>query len=312
MLRLTRSLTLVALLCSLGCAEAGRERGGAAEYEAPAGGETLAATDTVFFQELSWLPDGASLLLSVLSFGVGPDGYTYRIYRVGADGAGLVRLTEGPRDYWTSPSPDGSRIAFGGLSDGEANMDVYVMAPDGSDRARLTADPARDTHPYWFADGSRLVFVSERSGDPQVHVMNADGSGVRQVSDVAGELWNPIPSPDGARIVYYAPDENGDDHVYVMKLDDGGRTKLVPGLWPAWSPDGSLIIYGSDDGLYTMAPDGSDQRMVVAGDIGFGRYSPDGTRIAYIATEGGEVTVNVMDADGSNTRTLLRNPKPAW
>nr|NIR43688.1 hypothetical protein [Gemmatimonadota bacterium]NIT68259.1 hypothetical protein [Gemmatimonadota bacterium]NIW76789.1 hypothetical protein [Gemmatimonadota bacterium]NIY36836.1 hypothetical protein [Gemmatimonadota bacterium]NIY44875.1 hypothetical protein [Gemmatimonadota bacterium] len=152
MLRLISSLTLLASFCAWGCGEAAREDEGAPEDEAMANGDALAATDTVFFQELSWSPDGSSLLLSVLGFGPGPNGYTYEIYRLSADGSGLVRLTEGPRDYWTSWSPDGSRIAFGGLS-GE-NMDVHVMAPDGTNRLRLTDDPAKDTHPYWFADGS--------------------------------------------------------------------------------------------------------------------------------------------------------------
>ncbi|NIR42403.1 MAG: DUF5050 domain-containing protein [Gemmatimonadetes bacterium] len=310
MLKLISSLTLVASLCVWGCGEAPRE--GPAEEAEMAGGSAapLAPTDTVFFQELSWSPDGSSLLLSVLGFGPGPDGYTYQIYRVDADGSALVRLTDGPRDYWTSWSPDGSRIAFAALTD--ENLDIYVMAPDGTNRVRLTDDPAKDTHPYWFADGSRLVFTSDRTGDPQIYVMKADGSGVRQVSDVAGELWNPVPSPAGDRIVYYAPDESGEDYVYVMNLDGSDRTKLAPGLWPAWSPDGTRIIYAGEGGLFTMAPDGTGQRPMMAGDIGFGRYAPDGTRIAYIATDDGAVMVNVMNADGSGSRTLLRNPKPQW
>lgn len=270
----------------------------------------LSASDTVFYQELSWSPDGATLLLSVLEMGRDGEDYTYRIYRVSADGSGLTRLTDGPRDYWTSWSPDGSQIVF--ASRQEENLEIFVMNADGENRARLTDHPAEDTHPDWSPDGSRIVFVSDREDQPKIFVMNADGSDVRSIGTVEGEVWNPAWSPDGRRIAFYAADDAGNDHVHVMNIDGTGHTVLTEGVWPSWSPDGSRIIYGGPDGLYLMNADGSDRVRVVAGDADFARFSPDGSRIGYIATEDGQVTLKVMRSDGTDRRTLLQNPAPAW
>ncbi len=270
----------------------------------------LAASDTVFYQELSWSPKGESLLLSVLEMRPGGEDYTYRIYRVGANGSKLTRLSEGPRDYWTTWSPDGSRIAFGSFQ--QDNLDIYVMDANGKNRIRLTDDPAEDTHPNWSPDGARLVFVSGRDGRPKIYVMNADGSDAKPLSSVEGEVWNPVWSPDGGRIAFYVTDQAGKDHVHVMNADGTGLRLLAEGVWPSWSPDGSRILYGGSDGLYVMNADGTERARVVAGDAEFGRFSPDGSRIGYIATEAGHVTLNVMRVDGTDRRTLLRNPAPAW
>jgi Tol biopolymer transport system component len=98
--------------------------------------ETVTQADTGFYQELSWSPDGSRLLISVLEVDQGPEDFTYRIYEINVDGSGFRRLTNGPRDYWTSWSPDGSQIVFAALRDG--NYDIYVVDADGSNEVRLT------------------------------------------------------------------------------------------------------------------------------------------------------------------------------
>ena len=77
-------------------------------------------------------------------------------------------------------SPDGRRIAFGDLIDG--NQDIWVMNSDGTGAIRLTTDPAVDTRPVWSPDGQSIAFMSNRSGQWQIHVMRSDGSDVRQVT----------------------------------------------------------------------------------------------------------------------------------
>ena len=69
-------------------------------------------------------------------------------------------------------SPDGGRIAFDSLRDG--NGEIYVMNADGSGQTRLTDDPGFDGSASWSPDGSRIAFQSFRDGDanPEIYVMN--------------------------------------------------------------------------------------------------------------------------------------------
>lgn len=280
------------------------------EQAPEAAATTISQSEVGFFQELSWAPDGASLLVSVLEAAENPDGFTYRVHRLSLDPLELTPLTPGPMDYWTSWAPDGSRIAFASRS-GE-HTDIFVMAPDGTNSVQLTNDPADDTQPAWSPDGSRIAFVSRREGADQIYLMNADGSGQSRIGDAEGEAQTPAWSPDGGKLAYFETAPDGTDAVYVMNADGTGRTRLATGLWSSWSPDGSHLLFGAPDGLTAIRADGSGQRLLVEGDVEFGAYSPDGTRIAYIASEGGQVTVHVMKADGTERRALLSRPAPAW
>ncbi len=119
-------------------------------------------------------------------------------------------------DWSANWSPDGSRIAFQstrdglGANPGADNFEIYTMNSDGSEVVRLTTndadDPATpineatDGDPAFSPDGTKIVFESNRTGDTEVHTMNADGSDVTRLTNSAGFDgrcdWQPI-SPKG-------------------------------------------------------------------------------------------------------------------
>ena len=97
-----------------------------------------------------------------------------------ANGANVTQLTftkqpEGDPAW----SPDGSLIAFGSKrsdKDGSA-FDIFTMRPDGTIVTRLTTAKGDDFEPAWSRDGLKIVFTSQRDGNPELYVMNANGTG---------------------------------------------------------------------------------------------------------------------------------------
>lgn len=264
-----------------------------------------------FYQELSWSPDGTSLLVSVLEITDGDPGFTYRIWALDPDRSTAVPITEGPTDYWTSWSPDGDRVTFAARSDDTA-LDIYTMRPDGSDRRRLTASPASETQPAWSPDGGRIAFVSDASGSGRLWLMNADGSGAMPLLETDGEAQNPEWSPDGRRIAFYETDTAGTNRVVVVAADGSDPATLVEGLWPSWTPDGGALLYGGDGGLYRLAVPGGSPELVVGGQVLAGELSRDGRRLAWIVRDETNVSVVVGDPDGGSAHTVMTRPRPQW
>jgi TolB protein len=113
------------------------------------------------------------------------------------------------------------RIAF--VSERSGTPETYLMDPDGSGQERLTFNSLYESDLAWSPDGARLAFRD--SGPQDIYVMNADGTGVGNLSDVAGttgdsdSAW----SPDGRRIAFTSHTA-GQAEVYVMDADGGNHS----------------------------------------------------------------------------------------
>jgi Tol biopolymer transport system component len=159
--------------------------------------------------------------------------------------------------------------------------------------------------------GSRIAFVSERDGNAEVYVMQADGSGQRNLTASDEEDRAPAWSPDGRRIAF-ARGFGGDADIWVMGADGGGQTRLTsePGAdtSPAWSPDGRRIAFVSErsggaevhimdvaTGVVTPLTDSGGAAVAPA-------WSPDGERLAYARDDTGRV--HVVRADGSGDHAI--------
>lgn len=111
-----------------------------------------------------------------------------------SDGKNPIRLTNGQEDGWSAWSPDGSRIAYTSVKNG--NYDIYVMNANGKNVIQLTETSAKDIFPSWSPDGKSIAFSSDRDGNKRdVYVMDADGSNVRQLTnhpaDESQTRWSP-------------------------------------------------------------------------------------------------------------------------
>jgi TolB protein len=163
------------------------------------------------------------------------------LWVVRPNGSKLHRLTVSPpqrSDYNPDWSPDGSRVIFERrVLDGTGD-ELYTVRRDGAWLRRLTkcdGDCWSDNEPDWSADGRRITFgraTGPKSGDGPskvaIYVMNADGTGIRQVStpeSAAGEMDDHYPtwSPDGT-------------DVRVLHLG-------IPADSGVWAPDGKAIAF---------------------------------------------------------------------
>ena len=74
------------------------------------------------------------------------------------------------------------------------------MPAAGGEKRQITNDPARDRIPRWSPEGRRILFYSDRGTNTNVWIIDADGSGLRQLTQTSS-MGYPVPSPDGTRVV---------------------------------------------------------------------------------------------------------------
>ena len=262
--------------------------------------------DTIFYQDVSWSPDGTKLLLSRLD--ISGDIYLHCIYSVNSDGTNFQKITDGPDDVWTSWAPDGSKFVY--ASKKNNNTDICLRYLESDSVVRLTSDSTRDSHPDWSPDGSRIAFVSRKNGKSQIYLKDTSGSNLSMLTGDSVSKENPRWSPDGKRIAYYGNVEAGHDSIYIIDADGKNKFTLCQGVWPSWSPDGNRIIFTYNDVIYKIKIDDTVKTKIIDNAY-FARWSPDAKKLAFIrrmwkAEKGWPVksAVFIINADGTSERRL--------
>ncbi len=210
---------------------------------APAGTGATRLTADGASTSPAWSPDGTRIAFAREVSGQAD------IYVMNADGTRVTRLTRDHlMEYTPTWSPDGSGLAFMGYAKAASGRSpspthLYVMNADGSGMRRIGPDDAAT--PRWSPEGTRIMFVNERTGS--IWVINSDGTGLRQVLDVSslpgGRSFEPnftVPawSPDGSRIVLAAGSASS-SHLYLINADGSSVRQLTHGSVsdedPSWA-----------------------------------------------------------------------------
>ena len=179
----------------------------------------------------------------------------------------------------------------------------------------------------------QIAFVSDRTGIPQIWLMNADGTGLMQITDLQEGACQPTWSPDGTKLLFISPcSKNQESYpgssMFIMNADGTNLTPLisVPGgdYDPAWSPDGLKIAFTSlrlddkpkvcvmflwDYTVQILAAEGSKNMQPA--------WSPDGRQIVFATNRNGPQQLWIMASDGSSKARFsssgaLSNSFPDW
>lgn len=229
---------------------------------------------------------------------------------------------------------------FGPAANGQvayvSEWDIYLADPSTGTSTAIVSDPlTKDTDPVFSPDGTRLAFIRNiltNEGDYEIVVTRADGSDLSIVATL------PI-TFNGPPQVQWAPNSQtllvaqGDGELSLYNSRAGAPARLVATTGSVdrdafRPPDGDLLLFrrldASGVGLYVASLTGFDVRPVYvvslaessgAEDLGYARWSPDGSRIAFNRTPVGltdKQHLYVMNADGSDPRELPMGTDTAY
>jgi Tol biopolymer transport system component len=225
-------------------------------------------------------------------------------------------------DVYFSWSPDGSKIVFNRSKISWVRSDIFIVDVITKELKQLTNE-GYNFSPKWTPDGNKIIFdVLLKGGKLNGYIVNIDGSNKQKFPNIEIEGFNMSNicfSPDGNIALFVGVSDTTNffindiyrcdkDSKHLQRLTFDGKSNN-----PVWSPDGKKILFssGRDGGvnLYSMNPDGSDQKRITRNGLVFYTnfdWTTDCKKIAYFAevAPSGESKIRIIDSDGSNEYEL--------
>jgi len=251
------------------------------------------------------------------------------IWAMDYDGANQHVLTElGTIALSPRVSPDGSRVAFSGLSGNAWEILIFSLELN-----RMISFPrlgGTNLSPAWSPDGTKLAVSSSRGGSPNIYVMDASGGGAKRLTSGKGPDVGPSWNRKTGSQIAFVSGRSGLPQIYTMESDGTNVQRMTDqgyAVSPNWSPNGQFLTFswmrkygpgepGSND-VYLMDI-ASKQWVQLTHDGGRNDYpcwSPDGRHIVFQSSRAGGEQIWSMLADGTNLKQLTtsgHNTQPNW
>jgi Tol biopolymer transport system component len=273
---------------------------------------------------VAWSPDSKEVVYSMAG----------SLWRQRIDSTSAQQLTDGPGyDYEPDWSPDGKSVVY--VSYQKDAMELWLLDLASGKTQQLTQQGAVNVEPRWSPDGKRIVFVSTEY-NKRFHIFRADVSDgkLENVVRLTGETKSDLPryyysafdteiSPvwtrDGNEILFISNRGHihGTGGFWRMKAEPGAEAREIhyeETNWkarPDFSPDGSRMVYSSYLGrewhqLWVMPAMGGDAFAVSYGnwDDTNVRWSPDGTKLAFISNRNGNTELWMQNVAGGAQHPL--------
>ena len=256
------------------------------------GGEPRQITfDRKTIHSLAWSADGTEIFFVSLRGSSQPN-----IWRVAATGGEPELIATGNNKDITNlaVSRDGKTIAF---VENTLNLDIWRTEKNPSAKnqpeKKFIGSTYNEFSPDLSPDGSRLIFVSNRTGKTEIWMADAGGKNLRQITDSPSVITAPHFSPDGSQIVYYAM-TNGNADIFSISTDGGTARRLTADASektaPIWSADGTSIYFVSnrtgENQIWKMSAAGGEPVQITRqGAFQILAALPDGDDILFVKTE---------------------------
>jgi Tol biopolymer transport system component len=250
-------------------------------------GEETPATGTSWYRvgRVLWAGDGEGLVITAAEFGTD----LYQIWRVSPATGSNQKVTTELNDYLNISQSADSKTLLALADDRTCNL--FVAPGQNAERATQIAGGNLDGMGglVWTPEG-RLLYVSNRSGNRDIWLVDPDGGEPSQLTFDAAADDHPSISADGGRIAF-ASSRAGVPHVWTMHRDGGDLRQLTRQggeAFPQLSPDGRFVFYSaSPRRIWKIATDGGEPLLATETPANWVAISPDGRKFAALTMRPG-------------------------